>query len=179
MLRFTSTERTGKILNYNGFQYTLKRERKTVVEWRCRSRNCTSTLSLSRDNSVIAREPNKHILSCSSEGNKLIVDKAVEKMKKRAREETTTIPKIYAQEIVLSRVANPGTQTGLYFPTLSSVDSALYYHRSLNYPVLPKKLQDLTLAGSWRLSKFGEPFLLVDETCKLFAYMFGVHRLVF
>ena len=114
MLSFTPTERTGKVLNYNGFQYTLKRERKTVVEWRCRSRNCTSTLSLSRDNTAIARQPNQHILSCLSDENKLIMDQALTNMKKRAREETTTIPKIYAQQIVLARVTNPGTQTGLY-----------------------------------------------------------------
>ena len=109
MLIFNSTERTGKVFNYNGFQYTLKRERKTVVEWRCRLRNCKSTLSLSRDNTLIAREPNEHIPCCLSDGSKLIMDQALGNMKKRAREETTTIPKIYAQEIVLARVANPGT----------------------------------------------------------------------
>ena len=83
MLSFTSTERTGKVLNYNGLQYTLKRERKTVVEWRCRSRNCSSTLSFSRDNTVIAREPKEHISSCLSDGNKLIMDQALGNMKKR------------------------------------------------------------------------------------------------
>ena len=64
MLHFTSTDRSEKMLNYNGFQYTLKRERQTVVEWRCRSRNCSSTLSLSRDNTIVVHEPNEHGSSC-------------------------------------------------------------------------------------------------------------------
>jgi hypothetical protein len=102
MLHFTSTGRSGKVLNYNGFQYTLKRERKTVVEWRCRSRECSSTLTLSRDNTVIVRQPNEHVSTCLSEAHKLVVDQAVGQLKKRAREETTSIPKVYAQEIVVT-----------------------------------------------------------------------------
>jgi hypothetical protein len=178
MLLFTSTERSGKILNYDGFQYTLKRERKTVVEWRCRSRNCSSTLSLSRDNTVVARQPSEHIPSCSSEASKLVVAEALGNMRKRAREETTTIPKIYAQEIVVARMANSGMQTGFFFPTLSSVDASIYHHRSFNYPVLPKSLEDLIIIGPWRLSKFGQPFLLVDETCKFVAYLVGIRGLL-
>ena len=93
MLSFTSTERTDKVLNYNGFQYTLKRERKTAVEWRCRLRNCKSTLSLSRDNTVIAREPNEHIPSCLSYGSKLIMDQALENMKKEHEKKQLQFPK--------------------------------------------------------------------------------------
>jgi hypothetical protein len=52
---------------------------------------------------VVAREPSEHISSCLSDANKIVVDQGLEKMKKRAREETTSIPKIYAQEIVLTR----------------------------------------------------------------------------
>ncbi len=170
MLRFTSTERSRKLLHYEGFQYTMKRERKTVVEWRCRSRICSSTLSLSRDNTIIARPPSEHVPSCSSEASKLVIAEAIDNMKKRAREETTSIPKIYAQGIVLARIANPGLQTGLFFPPLNSIDASLYHHRSLNYPLLPKRLEDLIIPGPWRLSKFGEPFLLVDEICKFAAY---------
>ena len=169
MLRFTCTERSGKMLHYEGFQYTMKRERKTVVEWRCRSHVCSSTLSLSRDNTLIARPPSEHVPTCSSHESKLVLAEAVESMKKRAREETTSIPKIYAQEVVSARMANPDLPTGLFFPPLSSIDSSLYHHRSLNYPMLPKRLEDIVIQGSWKLSKFGEIFLVVDETCKLFS----------
>ena len=72
MLRFTSTERSEKLLHYEGFQYTMKHERKTVVDRRCRSRICSSTLSLSRDNTVIARPPSGHVPTCSSEASKLV-----------------------------------------------------------------------------------------------------------
>ena len=48
-------------------------------------------------------------------------------MKKRAREETTTIPKIYAEEIVRTRIANRGMVTGFSYHDLRSIDSALYH----------------------------------------------------
>ena len=68
-------------------------------------------------------------------------------MKRRAPEETTTISKIYSEEIVAARMRNPGVPTGFYFPTLTSIDSTLYDHRSQNYPALPQALDDLTLSA--------------------------------
>ena len=44
---FTTTNRNALVLNYKGFQYTLKREHKDSNEWRCRTRPCTTSLSLS------------------------------------------------------------------------------------------------------------------------------------
>jgi hypothetical protein len=167
MLRFTTTERNQQVLNYLDFQYTIKRINKTSVEWRCRNRSCSITLSLSLDNSSVRREPGAHSESCKAvQPSKIIIEQTIEIMKRRAREETKSISKIYSEEIVAARMRNPGVPTGFYFPSLTSIDSTLYDHRSQNYPALPKSLGDLNLFGEWCLTKHGEQFVLIDESCK-------------
>ena len=84
-------------------------------------------------------------------------------MKKRAREETTSIPKIYTQEIVKARISHAGLATGLFFPTFENVNASLYRSQSKNYPSLPKSPIDLVVPDVWRLVKHGESFLIVDE----------------
>ncbi len=49
-MEFTTTNRNALVLNYQGYQYTIKREYKNTNEWRCRLRPCTTSLSLCRDN---------------------------------------------------------------------------------------------------------------------------------
>ncbi|CAF3303956.1 unnamed protein product [Rotaria socialis] len=165
MLRFTTSERNQQVLNYLDFQYTVKRINKACVEWRCRNRSCSSSLTLSLDNTCVRHEPSIHSEYCQAvQPSKIIVEETVEIMKRRAREETKSISEIYAEEIVATRRRHPGVPTGYYFPTLSSIDSSLYYHRSLNYPTLPKCLNDMVLSGEWCLTRSGERFLLVDET---------------
>ena len=126
MLLFTSSKRGQPILNYNSHQYTKKRARKTSNEWRCRDRGCASTFSLCTSNAKVLREPSTHTCQQSTSAGKSLVDEVVGNMKKRAREETTSIPKIYTQEIVKARISYPGLATGLFFPTFENVDASLY-----------------------------------------------------
>ncbi|CAM4760812.1 unnamed protein product [Rotaria magnacalcarata] len=157
MLPFASSNRRQPILNYNSRQYTKKRVRKTSNEWRCRDRGCTSTISLCTVDAKVLREPSTHTCQQSAAAGKSLVDEAVGNMKKRAREETTPIPKIYTQEIVKTRISHAGIATGLFFPTFENIDASLYRSRSKNYPSLPKSLVDLVLPDAWRLAKHGEP----------------------
>ncbi|CAF1523255.1 unnamed protein product [Didymodactylos carnosus] len=164
MLIFTSTEKDKPVLNHNGYQYTKKRANKTNNEWRCRNRTCSSTISLCTNDVRILRNESAH--TCQPDTTKVLIDIAVDNMKKRGnREETLPIPKIYSQEVVRARVANPGLATGRVFPTLPNVDASLYHRRALNYPKLPTTTDEIALTGLWRLSKEGGEFLLVDEKC--------------
>ena len=43
---FTTTNCNALVLNFKGFQYTLKRKHKDSNEWRCRARPRTTSLSL-------------------------------------------------------------------------------------------------------------------------------------
>ena len=95
-------------------------------EWRCRDRGCASTLSLSTSNAKVLREPSIHTCQQSTSASKSLVDKIVGNMKKRAREETTSIPPISRQEIVKARLSDAGLASGLFFPTFDNVDASLY-----------------------------------------------------
>ncbi|CAF1104305.1 unnamed protein product [Didymodactylos carnosus] len=152
------------ILNHNGYRYTKKRVNKKNNQWRCRDRTRSSTISLCTDDVRILRNESAH--TCQPDTIKVLIDIAVDNMKKRARKETLSIPKIYSQEVVRARVASPGLATGRVFPTLPNVDDLLYRRRALSYPKLPTTTDENALTGLWRLSKEGGEFLLVDEKCK-------------
>jgi len=167
MLRFTLSERGGNICNYNGHQYTKKRVNKSSQEWRCRDRKCTGTMSLCTLGITILREPSTHTCTLVSDST-IIMEEAIDRMKIRAREETTSITKIYSQEVVKTRIQYPDMATGLIFPSLYSIDAFLYRQRSKNYPMLPKSFLDLSLSEEWKLTTHEQRFLLIDEICKSF-----------
>ncbi|CAF2563274.1 unnamed protein product [Rotaria sp. Silwood2] len=161
-IEFTTTNRNALVLHYQGYQYTFKRKYKNTNEWRCRRRPCTTSISLCRDNKSIIREPDQHTCSPSSP-QKIIVEKAVSRMRQRAAVETLPIPQIYSQEVVKNRIGKPDLDTGSIFPLLDSIDSTLYRQGAKNYPNVPKNIHDLMIPDAWKLGSHGEPFLLVDE----------------
>ncbi|CAF1338309.1 unnamed protein product [Didymodactylos carnosus] len=109
--RLNILERARSVLNYKDHQYTKKREHKTRNEWRCRDRSCTSSISLCSQDQLIIREKTSHI--CTANTKEVIIDDVIDRMKKRAREETISIPKIYSEEMIKARVENPGTIFGM------------------------------------------------------------------
>ncbi|CAF5022869.1 unnamed protein product, partial [Rotaria magnacalcarata] len=153
------------------YQYTIKREYKIMNEWRCRRRPCTTSLSLCRNNISVIREPGHHTCIPPSQ-EKLVLDGALWRMKKRANEETLPIPQIYSQEIIKLRVDNPDMATGILFPLLDSIDASLYRKRAQNYPKIPKSIKELIIPDAWKLGTRGEPFLLVDEICMNIVFFF-------
>jgi hypothetical protein len=133
MFKFTLSERSKPVLNFEGYQYTKKRENKTMNEWRCRNRGCSSSLSTCSKDLKIIRHPPAH--DCQSiNGTKSVIYESITRMKTRACEETVPIPQIYSQQIVKTRIEHPGLPTGLFFPTLDSIDSSLY--RSKRWMIL-------------------------------------------
>ncbi|CAF3094502.1 unnamed protein product [Rotaria socialis] len=113
-LEFTTTNRNALVLNYQGYQCTIKRQYKDKNEWRCRQRPCTTSLSLCRANISMTREPSHHTCIQSSP-KKLVLEEVISRMKKRAGEETLPIPQIYSQEIIKVHVNNPDMNTGTFF----------------------------------------------------------------
>ncbi|CAF1358504.1 unnamed protein product [Rotaria magnacalcarata] len=150
MLRFTLSERGGNVCNYDGYQYTKKRINKLSEEWRCRDRKCLSTLSLCTSGTTILREPSVHTCTRIADAT-IAMEEAVGRMKQRAREETTSVTKIYSEEVVKTRDENPGMSTGLIFPSLDSLDATLYRMRSKHYPTLSTRL----IADHWLLGAIG------------------------
>ncbi|CAF1522254.1 unnamed protein product, partial [Rotaria sordida] len=75
-MQFTTTHRNAFVLSYEGFQYTIKQECKNSIEWRCRVKSCTTSLSLyCRDNKPITRELDVHTCTPTSPKEKLLLMK--------------------------------------------------------------------------------------------------------
>jgi hypothetical protein len=132
MFTCTISERSKPVLNFEGYSYRKKRENKTKNEWRCWDRRCSSSLSTCSKDVTLNRPPSVHTCEAISD-TQSVIDESVTKMKQRAREETIPIPQIYAQEIDKTRIKHPGLPTGLFFPTLDSIDSTLFRWRAENY----------------------------------------------
>ena len=48
------------------------------------------------------------------------------------------------------------------------MDASLYHIRAKNYPKIPKNVEDLIIpSDGWKLGLHGDPFLVIDETCKI------------
>ena len=97
MAEFVNTHRGGKALHYEGHKYLKIRDgRNGQVFWRCslHKSGCTARAT-SEGKSVIVRQEHSHPTSEDT----LQVEKAVSNMRKRAREETTSVPRIYDQTL--------------------------------------------------------------------------------
>ena len=81
MFRFTTTERNKQILNYLDFQYTVKRINKTCVEWRCRSRDCSSTNKKRRKNYDKIDEKLMELLKMFENGQLTVTELAIQSSK--------------------------------------------------------------------------------------------------
>ena len=163
---FTTTNRNALVLNFKGFQYTVKRKHKDSNEWRCRATPCTTSLSLCHENKSIIREPGVHTYIPKSPA-KLVAQAAIARMKKRTAEETLPIPQIYSQEIVKIRIDKPALDTESFFPLLGNIDASLYRRRAKNYPKIPKNIEDLIIPNGWKLGLHGDAFLVIYETCTI------------
>ena len=84
-------------------------------------------------------------------------------MRKRAREESTTIPHIYSEALQdLSQCGNKSI-VAAKMSTLSSLKSNFYREQWKRHPPMPQTRAEVTLAGDWANTLGGEPFILAEE----------------
>ncbi|XP_046361313.1 uncharacterized protein LOC124138621 [Haliotis rufescens] len=93
------------------------------------------------------------------------VDAFRSKLLGRARNETTPIPRIYADELAnLRRHGDevPGEYL-CHFPTFDSMRSPMYRERQKNIPRLRKTRSTVALEETWTRTDAGEQFLIADH----------------
>lgn len=86
-------------------------------------------------------------------------------MRKRAIEETTSIPKICVQELAAASGYEgvEHSEIAINLPQFSSIKSSLYRSRMTKYPSLPQTIQDINFNGDWTRIIQGEDMLLADS----------------
>ena len=95
MAEFVKTHRGGIALHFEGHKYMKIREGSNgLTFWRCscHKSGCPARAT-SEGTSVVVRQQHNHPASEDT----LVVEKSVSNMRKRAREETTSVPRIYDQ----------------------------------------------------------------------------------
>ena len=92
--------------------------------------------------------------------NGTALEKVKEKMKKKAQEETTPIPKIYHE--VLQEVAQSESHEAiaLILPTYGSMKLSLYRKRHEKFSPLPQSVEVLNFEGKWSKTHNGDNFML-------------------
>ncbi|XP_067681589.1 uncharacterized protein [Haliotis asinina] len=124
----------------------------TTAHWRCVVKTCIGKCTTVGD-----------YVRNSTEHNHLPPDstrlKFVSSMRKRAREEpTTAMPALYQDELLKYH-----QEDASHLPSYSTLDSALYRHRSHTIPRLPQTLVDVNLDGVWTQTLDSERFLLFSD----------------
>jgi hypothetical protein len=100
-LKFSTTTKGKPLLIYDGYMYTLNRERTNVKYWRCQERTCSAT---------IHTDKNDNIKSCNDNHNHLPIPESIElvelkhNIKCRVLKESTAIANIYDQKLAAANL---------------------------------------------------------------------------
>ena len=84
-------------------------------------------------------------------------------MRKRARDESTSINVIYDDQLQVLSQGENSADVLAQLPSLESIRSCLYRSRHEHTPTLPIHRRDVSLSGRYTKTCSGEDFLLVDD----------------
>ena len=161
MAQFIETYRGGKALLYEGYKYLKIRDGKDYTFWRCERHRSQCSAKVTTHESTVQSCRGEHNHPPDVTANQVV--QTIGKMRKRAHEESTTIPLIYNEALQdLSQCANKES-VAANMPTLSFLKSNLYRERRKRLPPMPQTRAEVTLAGDWAYTLGGEPFILAEE----------------
>ncbi|KRX77070.1 hypothetical protein T06_3034 [Trichinella sp. T6] len=109
-------------------------------------------------NTVLRSTP--HSETCTADESVLYRIEKRNTLKRRAGEETKTVPQIYMEEC---SSASTSLETAGQFPTYKKVKAAMYRSRAKRFPPLPATRQQLEIPAQWRVTKSGRQFLMYNN----------------
>lgn len=149
---------------FKGYKYCLKRVNKNnSKQWKCVSnisnKQCCGRITTDSANSVIRESAH----TCEVPPNEALteIEKAKSVCRKRAREETTPIPKIYEEEFYRSK--SSGFEFVTKLPALEAIKSSMYRHRHTALGVLPTTREDFRVTDFLNETEDGTNFVIFDE----------------
>ncbi|CAF1474881.1 unnamed protein product [Rotaria sordida] len=156
-ISFTSSNRGKRLLVYYGYIYRLKKSTTKIKYWSCNSNGCTAN---------VHTNPNDHFIKASGDHHHLPSPEQIElrnlmkKVKDRVQVETTSVPKIYEEELARSNLSSVAL-------TLASIPaeakSGLSRVRRKTTPPLPTS-GNFDIPDVYRQTLNGEPFICNDKT---------------
>ena len=161
-IQFVTNRVGNQTLVHNGFKFRVKTRKNDRVYWICTTRNCTATINTR--NSMPTKLQNNH--NHENDRIKLDVDRVLQNIKRRCKDETTPVPTICEQEVTQLRNNEWNDDTNRLvqqLPTFESCRGQLYNQRAKLIPALPQSRADINIEGPWRLTTKGDSFLLADD----------------
>ncbi|CAF3482734.1 unnamed protein product [Rotaria sp. Silwood2] len=175
MHTITETRKGKKCLIFNGYRYLRDRIRNVNTYWRCENRNeCPGRLTQKGDQIPVVTAQHNH------EPNEEKIKQQIFRthLKEQIRESSVPIRKIFRGEIINRYSTEPDSVCTL--PQFNQIKNSLYRVKNINYPPLPKSIEDVSIEGNnvikinikfvydfflgkWRLYLNGENFTLADN----------------
>jgi len=146
---FVTTAKGARALIVDHFKYVkIRASKDEKVYWRCadnKTTKCTAKSSTMSEQLMAMLGYHNH----SPDIGKIVVERAVTEMRKRAVDETKPMPRIY--EDVVEEVARKQNgevrEFAASIPTFDTVKNYLYRTRHTKYPKLPKEISDMFYWG--------------------------------
>ena len=176
MYTITETQKGKKCLIFDGYRYLRDRIRNSNTYWRCENRGqCSGRLIQKGDQIPVGATKHNHEPNEQAIRQKLFIAH----LKEQIRENAMPIRKIFRGEIVSRYTVEPDSVRVL--PQFNQIKSSLYRVKNLNYPPLPKSIEDVCIEGNkliksdqkllnellfkgkWRLLLNSEDFTLIDN----------------
>ncbi len=153
--QFTTDKRKDGLI-HNNFCYREVTERAADggIFWRCINKGCKGRMKTDEDKIAILYDGGH---SHRTDLNDVAVREAKSRARKRARTETTPVPKIYWDEVA-TLSATPGAASSM--PTFSSLSHTLYRERRSVFPPLPATRDALIIPRRFKKTTAGQRFLL-------------------
>jgi hypothetical protein len=159
-------------LGYCGHIYTQYRQRREQM-WRCANR-CGGTAVSNGSGAVMRRQ--EHAATCTPNRLHVEIEHAKSLLSEKvALDENTPIPMMYTRF-----TSELPPHLGPVFPTLQSVQAALYRLRSASLPQNPQDMREFKLDGRYTVTKNGRRFLLHTNkqgTIMIFVTDDGIRQL--
>ena len=129
MATFISTNRGGKNLHFEGYIYTKIRDSQNNFQfWRCQNHKAgCPARATSEGSSVVVRKEHDHPPNPAQ----TTTQRAIMGMKKRARDESTSINVIYDDQLEVLSQEQHSADVMAQLPSLESLSSSLYRARPM------------------------------------------------
>ncbi|KAL8565290.1 hypothetical protein ACOMHN_001188 [Nucella lapillus] len=159
--QFIPTNRGGRKLLLNGYLYVLNRKNKNFVFWRCiEYKTCPATVTRATADDTIQYLGKNH--QHEPDLAKVEVIRRTADLKNAVKTQMQVpVKRLFSEAFTAADNVNEGLDAAR--PTFRNVRSTLYNHRRKTLPPLPRRLQDVTLEGTWAETLQGKPFLLAND----------------
>ena len=167
--KFVTSQRGGKLLEFDGYLLSINRRMEKRQHWRCRVQNCGVTAVTDED--LVIKTPGLH--NHAPDYKNIEIKKTLNNVKEEAIKQPFKPIKRLFSDAFGDALANPDETTMDSLPSFNKYRCTLYRARSKRLPNIPHSRSEIDLQGQWTQTKDGRPFLLANDGAEDRILIFG------